>query len=276
MPRSLLGDGRTSLNLRRGGGTVRGRAEEGPCTSRRPPVAPDLGGIATPAATSVAIFAITELTHRRGLGRWVSARRRMTAGFVAGLVAAGVASRLAAWQVTVLIAWCVAAGGFLALTWTTIYTADGARTRAIATRVDESRVTSDLIVLAASVASLAGVGFILLKASDAQGAAVAGMTALGVVSVVLAWALVHTVYTLRYADLYYTHHGGVDFNEADDPDYRDFAYLSFTIGMTYQVSDTDLQTKAVRHTALKHALLAYLFGTAIIAMTINIVAGLAH
>ncbi len=96
------------------------------------------------------------------------------------------------------------------------------------------------------------------------------------ISVLLAWAVVHTVYALRYADLYYSLEGGIQFNEVEAPDYRDFAYLAFTIGMTYQVSDTNLQAKAIRHTALRHALLSYLFGTAIIAMTINIVAGLAH
>jgi uncharacterized membrane protein len=86
--------------------------------------------------------------------------------------------------------------------------------------------------------------------------------------------MVHTIYTLRYADLYYTGSGGIDFNQTDDPDYSDFAYLAFTIGMTYQVSDTNLQTKVIRHTALRHAMLSFVFGTAIIAMTINIVAGL--
>jgi uncharacterized membrane protein len=100
------------------------------------------------------------------------------------------------------------------------------------------------------------------------------MTGLGVVSVVLAWAIVHTVYTLRYADLYYSLGGGIDFNANDDPDYRDFAYLAFTIGMTYQVSETNIQSNFLRRTALKHALLSFVFGTAIIAMTINVVAGL--
>jgi len=161
-------------------------------------------------------------------------------------------------------------------TWVTIYPADGARTRLIAMREDESRVSSDLLVLAACVASLAGVAMILVKATEYRGTALAGMTALGVVSVVLAWALVHTVYTLRYADLYYQHEGGVDFNQTEEPDYRDFAYLAFTIGMTYQVSDTNLRLKAVRRTALRHALLSYLFGAVIIAMTINIVASLAN
>jgi uncharacterized membrane protein len=154
--------------------------------------------------------------------------------------------------------------------------ADSLRTRIVATREDESRVSTDLVVLAAGVASLVGVGLILLKGSSASGLALACMTALGVVSVILAWATVHTVFTLRYAALYYANDGGIDFNQKEDPDYRDFAYLAFTIGMTYQVSDTDVQTKEIRRTALKHMLLSYLFGTAIIAMTINIVAGLAH
>ncbi len=206
----------------------------------------------------------------------LTARRRLVLCVVVGLVAGGVAAWLAAWQITGLIAWCAAAGVFLGLAWATMLKADSRRTRVTATREDDSRVTADLVVLAAGVASLVGVGFILLKGSSAKGLALAGMTALGVVSVVLAWATVHTVFTLRYAALYYAHGGGIDFNQDEDPDYRDFAYLAFTIGMTYQVSDTDLQTKDIRRAALTHMLLSYLFGTAIIAMTINIVAGLAH
>ncbi len=207
---------------------------------------------------------------------WLTARRRLTACVVVGLVAGGAAALLAAWQVTGLLAWCTGAGTFLGLAWAAMWNADSQRTRIVATSEDESRVTADLVVLAAGVASLIGVGFILLKGSSAKGVALAGMTALGVGSVVLAWATVHTVFTLRYAALYYLRDGGIDFNQDDDPDYRDFAYLAFTIGMTYQVSDTDLQTKEIRRTALKHMLLSYLFGTAIIAMTINVVAGLAH
>jgi len=94
-------------------------------------------------------------------------------------------------------------------------------------------------------------------------------------SVFVSWTLVHTVFTLKYARLYYTGQpGGIDFNETAAPDYRDFAYLSFTIGMTFQVSDTDLTAKPIRMTALRHALLSYLFGVAVVAMTINVVAGL--
>jgi len=87
--------------------------------------------------------------------------------------------------------------------------------------------------------------------------------------------MVHTVFTVRYGDLYYADPvGGIDFNEDDKPDYRDFAYLALTIGMTFQVSDTDLQAKPIRRSAIRHALLSYGFGAIIVAITINIVASL--
>ncbi len=87
------------------------------------------------------------------------------------------------------------------------------------------------------------------------------------------WLSVHTVFTLLYARLYYGDEvGGIDFNEPDPPNYVDFAYLAFTIGMTFQVSDTNLTAKVIRRRALQHALVSYLFGAVIIALAINIVA----
>jgi uncharacterized membrane protein len=213
---------------------------------------------------------------RRRMDGWISARKRLSVSFAAAVVVLGAVAWFSAWEVSVLLAWCGAATTFLGLAWGAVLKADSQRTRAIARRQDESRASLDLVVLTAAVISLIGVGFILLKANRATGVALALMTGLGVASIVLGWAVVHTTYTLRYADLYYEHDRGIDFNEEEPPDYRDFAYLAFTIGMTYQVSDTDLQTKSIRRTALKHALLSYLFGVAIIAVTINVVAGLAR
>jgi uncharacterized membrane protein len=95
-----------------------------------------------------------------------------------------------------------------------------------------------------------------------------------VASVALAWTSVHTVHVLRYARLYYSPpEGGIDFGE-ESPEYGDFAYLAVTIGMCFQVSDTDLTAKRVRRVALHHALLSYLFGTVIVAITVSAVAGL--
>ncbi|GAC1654938.1 MAG: hypothetical protein NVS4B6_31420 [Mycobacterium sp.] len=90
------------------------------------------------------------------------------------------------------------------------------------------------------------------------------------------WFAVHTVFTLRYARLYYVaKSAGIDFHQRGDPTYTDFAYVAFTIGMTYQVSDTDLNARDIRSTALAQAMLSFLLGAIILAVTINLVAGLA-
>jgi uncharacterized membrane protein len=93
--------------------------------------------------------------------------------------------------------------------------------------------------------------------------------------VALAWASVHTVFTTRYARLYFTGSpGGVDWGGSEPPSYLDFAYLAFTVGMTFQVSDTAVTDRRIRFAVLRHALLSYLFGTVFIATMINLVAGL--
>jgi uncharacterized membrane protein len=85
---------------------------------------------------------------------------------------------------------------------------------------------------------------------------------------------VHTIYALRYALMYYTEPvGGIDF-KGYEPAYRDFAYLAFTVGMTFQVADTDLKNSVMRATVLRHALLSYLLGAVILASAINLISGL--
>ena len=205
----------------------------------------------------------------------VSARTRIAVAVAVGAVAAGVATALTPWQVAALTGWDVTAAVFLLWVWSSIWGLDGAQTADVATRVDDSRSAADLILIAACVASLTGVGFALLKASDTSGTARGLIAGVAVVSVVLSWASVHTVFTLRYARIFHVEGGGIDFTEPGHvPDYRDFAYVAFTIGMTFQVSDTDLTSFSIRRTALRHALLAYLFGIVIVAITINMVAGL--
>jgi uncharacterized membrane protein len=103
------------------------------------------------------------------------------------------------------------------------------------------------------------------------------LLASGVAAIIVSWGVVHTVFTLRYAGLYYKGvDGGVSFNQDDEPSYLDFAYLAFTVAMTYQVSDTNITANDIRRTVLRHALMSYLLGTVIIAATINLAAGLAH
>jgi uncharacterized membrane protein len=191
-----------------------------------------------------------------------------------GSIVAGVAALVAPWQVSSLLAWDTSAAVFCAWVWVAVRGSDAATTRRIATREDDSRAAADLVLLAASVASLLGVGLALLKASAEPGTARALITTEAVATVALSWLAVHTVFTLRYAHVFYLDGGGIDFHNEQAPDYGDFAYVAFTLGMTYQVSDTDLTSKRIRTTALHHALLSYLFGIAVIAITINVVAGL--
>ena len=205
----------------------------------------------------------------------VSAGRRVLVAFAAGAVAFGIAIFLTPWQVAVTIGWDVAALVFLVWVWLSIWDLDGATTRQRATKEDESRFVADLLLIAASGASLIAVALALLEASADRGTAKGLVTAVAGVCLVLSWATVNTVFMLRYARLYYgATPGGIDFNEDRPPTYVDFAYLAFTIGMTYQVSDTPLGTKEIRSTALRHALLSFVFVTSVVAMTINVVAQL--
>jgi uncharacterized membrane protein len=159
--------------------------------------------------------------------------------------------------------------------WRSIFSHDAGATAGHAMREDDSRLAADGGILSACIASLVAVAFVLVKAGEADGVKRGLLTAVAVVGVLVAWAVVHTIFTLKYGHAYYDDQGGIDFgNDKDDPSYRDFAYMAFTIGMTYQVSDTSLTSRRMRTMALQHALLSFLFGTAIIAMTINGVAGL--
>jgi uncharacterized membrane protein len=197
---------------------------------------------------------------------------------IAGVVGAvvGVAVGVAAgWTYAPAAGWTAAAAVLVIRTWLVIGRMDAEQTAAHATREDPARALTDLIVLIASVASLAGVVYLLAAGSGGHDAGEAIAAGLGIASVVGAWTVVHTVFTLRYALLYCTDDaGGIDFNQSGDPAYVDFAYLAFTLGMTYQVSDTDLQTRPIRATALRHALLSYLLGAVVLATVINLVAGL--
>ncbi len=210
----------------------------------------------------------------RDRARFARAGTRLVVAGASGLLVIVVAAAVGPWQVAVLAGWDTTAAVFVAWVFWMAYGRDGAATAALATREDDSRAAADVLVVAACVASLASVGAGLAKASHMRGTGEAAMTALAVVSIVLSWAAIHTVFTLRYARLYYGEGGGIDFNEEDEPDYHDFAYLAVTVGMTYQVSDTDLTTKSMRRTATRHALWSFVFGTVIVAVTINVVAGL--
>jgi len=214
-----------------------------------------------------------ELSSQTGASRG-TARNRLLIASGAGLLGLAATIPLAPWQVAVLIGWSALAAVFAGLVWLRVGRMNSRATREFATIEDNSRTASDLILIGASLVSLVGVGLTLVRASDSTGAARAFITASAVLSVVLSWLAVHTVFMLRYAHLYYLAGSGIDFHDGREPDYGDFAYVAFTLGMTFQVSDTDLSSKPIRRAALRHALLSYVFGTAVLAMMVNVVAGL--
>jgi uncharacterized membrane protein len=205
-----------------------------------------------------------------------NARLKLFVALAAGVLG-GVATALSgAGRTAPLIGWDVLAVVFGGWTWWAVWPLDASTTQAHAQEENPSRDLADALLIGASIASLVAVGIVLFGASHAPGDERYWEAGLAVFSVFVSWTVVHTVFTLKYARLYYTGvPGGIDFNESDPPQYTDFAYLAFTLGMTFQVSDTNLQTKEMRRTALRHAWLSFPLGAVIIATSINLVSGLA-
>lgn len=173
-----------------------------------------------------------------------------------------------------LVGFIVAGLAFAVPLLATLLRFDADATRSHVEGEDPGTALSDALVLTAAVASLIGIGGLLLGGSRVGSSQVVDAL-ISVATVAVAWLCTHTIYTVRYARIYYADPTPcIDFNQATDPRYSDFAYFAFNLGMAYQVSDTALRTSNIRRTVLGHCLLAYVFGTVIIASTINLVVGL--
>jgi uncharacterized membrane protein len=192
-----------------------------------------------------------------------------------GLLLAVPIASVTYWGLLPLLIWDLSSLVFLTWVWFSIWPLDAEQTARMAVPEDPTRPAADALLLCAAVVSLVAVGFVLGNAASNHGTKQVLLAGLGVASVAISWGVLHTVYTLRYARLYYTGtDGGVDFNTGNPPTYSDFAYLSFTLGMTFQVSDTALVDPEFRRASLTQALLSFLFGTGILATTVNLVASL--
>jgi uncharacterized membrane protein len=200
-----------------------------------------------------------------------SAGTHLAVSLLAGALVGGAVAAVLDWETAGLLAWIVAALVFLIWTWTAIWPLAASDTARLAQREDPSRVVRDVVLLAVAVGAMVTVAVVIFHAHQSGPL----RTALGVGCVAASWMVLHTILTLRYARLYYTDpKGGIDFKQDADPTFRDFAYVAFTVGMTFQVSDTDIQKATIRETILRHALISFVFGAVIIAVTINLVAGL--
>ncbi len=202
--------------------------------------------------------------------------RQLTVMGLVGLLSGGLFGLLVSPALGPLVGWDSAALTWLGLLWHRLWRLDAADTARLAMREDPNRAVRDFLLLAACLVSLVAVGVLLTAVHPHPGLPLDTNAGLGVLSVVLSWFVVHTVFTTRYARLYYGGEpGGVEFHQDQPPCYTDFAYLAFTVGATFQVSDTNLSDTELRRTVLLHSLLSYLFGAVIIAATVNLLAGLA-
>ncbi|MFN8102356.1 MAG: DUF1345 domain-containing protein [Mycobacterium sp.] len=205
---------------------------------------------------------------RAGIRLWVAAP--------AGVLAAILVGVTVGWPYAPASGWIVAAAVYLIWTWVIIGPMDCTATLRHATASgedeDSNPKVAELTVVLASLGSLAGVGYLLLAETGRQPDVAAAVV--GILSVAASWVAVHTAFTLRYARLYFPERA-VDFHqEYIRPTYADFAYLAFTVGMTYQVSDTDIKSTEMRREVLFQALVSFVLGAIILAMTINLVIGL--
>src|ERR1700749_4326509 len=211
--------------------------------------------------------------YHRWLGWHAPDMRRAITVLIAGLIVAIVLLPFLTWGLALTGGWNASALIFLLTTWWIIIRADSSRAPQLAAREDQTEGSARVLLVGASVASLLGAGYALHLAGQKSGAPRMLLIGAAVLTVVLSWAVINTVYTLRYADQHFrSRPGGIAFGTEDGqqhPGYRDFAYVAFTIGMCYQVSDTTLRDPQIRRTVLAHAILSYVFGVVIVAGSVT-------
>ena len=208
--------------------------------------------------------------------------RVIAASIVAAMAFFGTYGRLT-FPAQLIVTWGAFALTMLTLAWTVICTKDPYEARRNARLQDASSTFLFVLVISAATASLFAVGLLLRIAKQLSPTGLAAYIALAVTAVFLSWMLVHTIFTLRYAHIYFHDArkveredipGDIMFPGKHSPDYLDFAYFSFVIGMTCQVSDVQIAAQNVRRLALVHGLISFAFNTAILAIFVNIIAGL--
>jgi uncharacterized membrane protein len=177
--------------------------------------------------------------------------------------------------------WCVFALSFIITSWVVLFTRTLSEIKKYAKKEDGSRVFVILITIVSSFAALIAVLLLVIDKNRATSEEWITIPAC-IFGVILSWIMVHTLMTFHYANLYYDddekgkkeQREGLKFPEGAEPDYLDFAYFSFVIGMTFQVSDVEVTDKKMRKIVLAHGLVSFALNTFVVALTINFIAGL--
>ncbi len=184
---------------------------------------------------------------------------------------------------TILLTWMTFATAAIVMDWIIILKAHPRDFKKVAVLEDSSRTMIFILVIGASVVSLFAIIFLLKMTKGASREDVNGHIFLVIASVVTSWVLVHTLFSMRYAHMYYDTDddngnakpmGGLEFPKEENPDYLDFVYFGFVIGMTFQVSDVEISDRQIRRLAWVHGMISFAFNTAIVALSINVISGL--
>lgn len=207
----------------------------------------------------------------------INASQKLVISLIAGLIT-GLLYAHTSWEIRLLLSWDVTSLLLICLIWTGFFTTPGAQTRNQATKQDESRLVSFVFILVAATLSLLGIGLMLIHKGGGASRP-HWVPVFSLISICVSWILIHTLFTLRYAHLYYRNKNtmpekwGLAFPGDDHPDFFDFAYFSFVIGMTFQVSDVNIISKKIRKVVLIHGVLSFMFNSFIVALLINLIAG---
>jgi uncharacterized membrane protein len=184
-------------------------------------------------------------------------------------------------QSRIILGWDTFCLSLIVISWILFFTTTNHELCAVVEKQDDGLKVIFMIVLVAVCFSLFGT-LLLLNSKGESTFNKVFHTIVSLSPVLLSWLLLHTTFAIRYAHLYHDHNklntgsnvGGLDFPTKEEPDYLDFAYFSFVIGMTFQVSDVQVNSRVIRRFVLLHSLISFVFNTIIVALTINTIAGL--
>ena len=211
----------------------------------------------------------------------VTALHRLSIAFIAGGATLLILKVWFSGQLSGLAGWDVGVLCYLAFGWLLVARSDEKMTRLRAQRYDPKNYVIFLLVVCAAAASLVAIGFIVGEIKELPFWPRTVRITLSVAALLLSWLLIHTLFAFHYASLYYwrpedekTHHRGLKFPDDDEPDYLDFAYYSFVVGMTSQVSDVAVLSRPMRRLTMIHGILSFIYNIAILAMSINIIGNL--
>lgn len=208
------------------------------------------------------------------------ARPRLLIAAIIGIIAGAIAPHALGAALRAVVGWDVGAGTYLILALIMAARADAASMRRRAGREDLTRWAFLAVMASAAFFSMFAILGPVHEAKSAPGGVSVGLVLLGGVTILLSWLFAHTAFAIHYAHEYYGDRGparaaGLIFpGKAEPPDYWDFLYFSLVVGMTCQVSDVQVATRSWRRLVLIHGLVSFLFNTVVLALSINLVAGL--